>query len=331
MDFRSLTLNLEGTSRFETQLLADINYDGQQIIPSLASVGFALGATQVSAGYARTYDSRINFSLLLLTPDNPAGTGQTSDFDERFRIHTFFGSVSRSVSDRLSIGLTGGLNHLTFTEDISSEHAEGSGAGVQLIAGSLYSISEEVHLGLTVGYGSRISFQQSYSSGGLRALPVDSSRTVSVPVSIEFSQQPPWNIALGASWAVSTIVSLTSSAEYQHWSHVSDDWSNIIQFHVGAAITPVDYFTLRAGFFTQTSPRDKTVSDNFSEDFLTVGFRWSATNQLTFSGNLVTGFRTGNAYDPFTGIHDNHFKQSSISLGIGYAPAKDDGQPGNLP
>src|ERR1051326_797737 len=97
-----------------------------------------------------------------------------------------------------------------------------------------------------------MSVQTAYFGAMLRTpSPVDSSRTTYTAVlgTTEISGQPPWNVDFGASWDVSGILSLSSSMEYQHWSQVSDGWSNLIQFHVSAAITPSSDVTLRTGFF----------------------------------------------------------------------------------
>jgi hypothetical protein len=129
-----------------------------------------------------------------------------------------------------------------------------------------------------------------------------------------FVAESPWTIDFGASWEVTSSIRIQSSLEYQHWSSISNSYSNPFQFHVGAIYTLSSSLSARLGFFTQSDP---SVSD-FGQDFLTGGFRISV-DQLSLSVALLDSHLFGNSdNNVIYGSGVPQFHQTIVQGGLAY-------------
>jgi hypothetical protein len=88
--------------------------------------------------------------------------------------------------------------------------------------------------------------------------------------------------------------------------------------HAGIMVAVSDAISVQAGFFTQQFPAE-VVSDLWAENFLTAGVRWTMTNRVVLSANVIDSHIT----NPSSGSFGDRFRPSSVSLGLGYALKED--------
>ena len=118
--------------------------------------------------------------------------------------------------------------------------------------------------------------------------------------------------------SVTPAVTILMSTEYQHWSHVSDGWNNLLQLHLGTEIALSEAVSVQAGFFMEDAP-EGSGQDYLGERFLTAGLRWTSEDRWMFSANVLDSHLLSNSSNsPFGGTLAENFRQASVSLGVGY-------------
>src|SRR5258708_5271792 len=81
-------------------------------------------------------------------------------------------------------------------------------------------------------------------------------------------------------------LSFMVGGEYQHWSHIADGYSNLVQLHLGTEFAVSDQIRLAAGFFTQDAPED-IPGNPLVENFLSFGFRWHVSPAVDLSASVL--------------------------------------------
>jgi long-subunit fatty acid transport protein len=318
LDYPSLGFYLEGTQRFTTKWLADIDYDGQLIAPLFGSVGFPAGNFNLAFGYANVFDVRYSESVNVTTPNYPEGTGQTYDFGRSIKTHVFFGSASYPVGEELSAGLTVGIHYVHHHEDVFDLSANGGGIGLLLVGGALFRASDRVSIGGAIHYESPTTFTETYSVASLTPVSDTTRRITYVVESDDFTARFPWSVDLGMAWAATGSLSFMVGGEYQHWSNISESYKNLVQLHLGTEFAVSDQVRLAAGFFTQDAPED-IPGNPLVENFLTFGFRWKVSPAVNVSASVLDSHLLSSSPSPsIFGSTDERFRQSSVSIGISY-------------
>jgi hypothetical protein len=318
LNYPNVEIYVEAAQRFNTTWIAGIDYNGQTIVPAYGSVGFSTGRASLAFGYANLFDQDYSTQLLITTPAFPEGTGQTAGFGSSSRTHAIFGSVGYPVDEQLSVGLTGGLHYIHVRNYILNTSADGGAIGFLLVGGGLFRLSEHLTIGGTIHYESPATFSQLYSTA--QAMTPDTSRggLYQIQESFDFSARYPWTFNLGAAWSVSPSVDILVSGEYEHWSHLVEGYSNLVQFHLGTQIELSEAVSVQAGFFTQAAPQD--LEENpLSENFLTAGFRWNVSRAVAVSANAIDSHLSSTSpVVPFSNSPDARFRQAAVSLGVTY-------------
>jgi hypothetical protein len=317
LHYDNTSIYVEGAKRFGTKYLGDFDYDGQIILPQYASVGFTTNNLNVAFSYVRSYDLSLSFSIPITTTQYPEGTGELAEYVRNVRIHSLYGSVGKTVGEHLSLGIAAGLQYMTYEEKLLQVGATGNRFGLHLIAGTIVRATEQVNFGATLSYGPALNSSAQYSGPSLND-SVYPGGYYRLSESYTFRLQFPWTINMGVACNISPTVDILLSAEYQHWSHISDTWRNLFQIHFGAGFTLSQAISIQAGFFTQDAP-ENFGGDFLGEQFLTAGIRWTTEDRWMFSANVLDSHLLSNSsYRPFLATSGENFRQASVSLGVGY-------------
>ncbi len=297
MDFQSLTVSAELTGRLKTKTYLGFDYDGI-VYPSFVSVGMKKDNWNLSAGYLNYFNYAKSNYLPETTPEYPEGTGNYYTFETNIKVHSFFGSANCS-SEKLTYGLTLGLNYLVNSESWGNTNTSENGLGLLAIAGLLASPSEQFNIGLSFKFATPIEY-------------------TSKPLTEEYIYRAafPWGFELGLSGELSPIFRVLASVDFQNWKDVSPGMQNELNIHLGTVIEVSQYNNLRFGFFTQSDPI-LFYKPYFDQNFLSGGFQ-TGDEHITISLTILDS-HLFNREELISYNGDEHqFHQTIISLGGTY-------------
>lgn len=320
LSFNSLTLTAESAWRPKTDYLSGIEYDNTTLLPSYASVGFSVASISIETGYSRSYDERFFLGNVMITTEaQPDGTGQYATVENRSSIQTAFVSMSYTISEGISVGLTGGLDYIQYDGNLPYYSTHATGRRLQLTVGVVARPFETASFGLTAHIAASSNLDNS-GEPPVRALTIDSSRNVTVllPTAL-YKAETPSSVEIGGAVNVLPWLTLLGSAEYQNWSAMGNYLDDIWQYHVGAATSPIPEATFRAGFFTQRSS-STPLKEYFNEYFLTAGASWKVLESLTVSIAYMTSapFTKKSISVPYFYFGES-LQQSMLSGGVSFS------------
>ncbi len=308
ISFTSATVTVEGGWRPKTDYFNRMELDNTVPLPTYASIGLPLGTMSIEAGYCRAYDSRTyEQSMTMTSPPQPDGF-MFGPLEYRASVHTAFASASYAPVQNLVVGLTAGLDFITYSDDAFTFKRHGDGTRMQFTLGAVAQPFETASFGVTLHGATRSSLANTidYSEPGYR-----------IPVS--YWAKSPMDIALGGSYDATPWLTLLGSADYVNWSALEEGQRDVWQYHLGAAASVLPEATIRAGFFTQRSSSD-VLSDYYDESFLTAGASWGATENVAISITYITSalFTKDKPGNPFPYAAET-LQQSMLSGGVSYA------------
>jgi hypothetical protein len=320
LSFNALTLTAETGWRPRTDYMSGIDYDNTTILPSYASVGMPFGPVSVEAGYARSYDELLVIKgVMITTTQQPDGTGQLFDVENRTTIHTAFVSMGVAFPEGFSVGLTTGLDFVRYEGDLPYFTSHGTGTRLQMTAGAVVRPFEIASFGLTIHVAADNSLHSTTDNISAIA-PLDSTGRTPVALAVaSFSARTPSSVGFGGSLDVLPWLTLLGKAEYQNWSALGNSMNDVWQYHIGAVASPMPEATFRAGFFTQRSNLGN-LKEYFSEYFLTAGASWKITQNLTASAAYLSSAllrKKSVAVQYF--YYGESLQQSMLSGGVSYS------------
>lgn len=319
----SFCATVEGIWKPETPAwLSNIRHDNLAVLPSYVSVGVPIGNFAMEVGYCSPYGEKHGYDIPITTEAQTDGTGQSTRFSSTSRIHTGFVSISWEAIDKLSLGITMGIDFAGQEESFASISAEGSGARLRIIGGMQYHFSNKFGVGLVVNIPSSGHLSVDYRGAGLWVAASDSNMQRGLTyykveaTTITYDVKSPLIVDAGASLHIFRKVEILASAEYQNWSEVYEWDKDLWQFHVGLSATLLPQIAVRIGYFTDRYP-DMDVREYYDQSFLTAGitFHLNEKLSLTFSGLTSKPFTEQHPYVMYFPA-DESFHQSALSAGI---------------
>lgn len=301
--------------------LIETKWDGQFILPGFASMMKPVGDLTLSIGYMNYYDLSMNIdSIEVTTSEDPEGLGEFYGIEENLRIHTFYGAGSYHFADGASVGLTLGLNYLKYRDEIAELSGDGHGLGIQFIAGGLLSPFENLNIGATFRYSTKIEYDMQYHSNDLNfegdSLNEDVPPAHYKPEPASFMTKFPWSLQVGASYSPIADVKVLGMLDFQKWSIISDGYGDKIQVHFGTEISSLEPITFSLGFFTQDDP-SVYVGKYLNQKFVTAGVRLKLWDSLELSTSFVDSHLFPNKeVEKYFGKDAKQFHQSYIATGV---------------
>ncbi len=288
--------------------------DNQFTLPGYVSFSTNVGKLNLSLGYAKSYDFRIEG-----TPDfpelPPEATEGLAGFKLRTTIETFFSTVSHSVPNKLAVGFTLALNHLNESGELQGEVlSKGSGFGPQVSLGMLYTPVEKLTLGTSFHYAHKIQYDPEFPSSELEEVEPEELEEVEpdptgLPFAVASNQittKLPWSIQFGLNYEAISFLNLYAMLDYQKWSSAAVNQEDEIQVHFGAKFHPAARFSFATGFFTINS------SEKFydlNQKFLTFGVQLQAHKTIGLYMTLLDSHL----------FSDKEPKQTYLGIGLQYS------------
>lgn len=322
LSLNSFRITAEGIWKPGTNWLSGIHYDNLIALPSYVSAGMPLGDLAVELGYCSTYNEKYEIDNIAVTTEaQPNGTGEYISFTETTRIHTGFGNIRWQATEKLSLGITIGVDFVKQEETFAHLSAKGCATRLKIIGGMQYHFSDKFGLGLVVNFPCSTSFSLDYSNSGLW-VQADSTTgnnrglTYYKIESITSLAKSPLFVEAGASLHILQQVEILASVEYQNWSKAYQGKNDLWQFHIGAVATLLPQLSVRLGYFTDRYP-DMSTREYYDQSFLTAGvtFQLSEKLSLIFASLTSKPFTEQHPYIMYF-IPDESFHQTAFSTGI---------------
>lgn len=320
MRFPTLSISVELGKRFTTKSLQDFDYDGQFIIPQFVTAGLSLENINLGVCYANYYDNQMVTPPILFTTENePDGTGVSIRLQWKSSVHSFLVASNYSFGDQVTIGTSLGVNYVHINQDFGRGSIRGNALGFHSIVGAIVKPAEEITIGASLRYSSKISFEIEAEGFGNRLITdVLRQGTFYRIVPLTSRSAFPWSVELGIALNLLPSVRLFASVEFLNWQKVVQEYLNRVHVHAGCAFLISSNVEMRLGFFTQKDP-NTFIGEAFDQNFLTGGARFSFSN-WTISASLLDSnlFNHEQRILPPVGQKTGQFHQTILSTGLSY-------------
>ena len=244
--------------------IADFKRNGHYVLPSYISIGIPFKKFMTAIGYSNYYHSILKARMEITTLEQPQGTGRYIDAEKTIRLSTFFGSCNYLPNERVSFGLTIGLNHLAHKDKIHKIEASGESLGYSLITGIILRPIKNLKIGYKFTYVSDVKYdiviepepevlvQVNADSNVSRNNPNISSNYLqnSFPYIAKF----PYLFETGLSYNIFKFITLLGKVELQKWRYDENETIDVVNYHLGSRFHVSNRFILSIGYFTQYEP-----------------------------------------------------------------------------
>ena len=305
-------------------IIADIKVNGQYVLPTFAAAVFPFKKLALSLGYMNYYQFQYKIRMAVSTISNPEGTGEYTEAKRNIKLHSFFSALSYAPGDKISLGLTAGLNYFTHDDKISTFTTAGDGFGLSVIAGLLIKPFPQISLGYNLKYLTDIKYDMIFRSTenlntvihhdpeiyGNNDMIIGQLSDEHFPFIAEF----PFVFETGLKYQPFSTLSFYGKVEMQKWSSSSSyDGEDIINYHLGSKVDALKWLNLSFGYFTQDRLFYFPEAELYDQKFLSTGLRMQINESFAISACILDSHLLKEKK-----YADKYF-QTYVAAGVSYA------------
>ncbi len=278
-----------------SEWLEDIKINGHYVIPAFASLAFPFKKLTLCFGYMNYYQLQSKMKMMIRTVSQPEGTGEHFEAKTNIRLNTFFSAVSYAPDEKISLGLTVGLNYLIHEDKIWTSTGDGDGFGLILITGLLIKPFPKFSFGYNLKYLTAINYDMVlHAKEQLIDLDPDVYGNNEI-ILAELSRDPfpylakfPLVFETGFMYQLFSFLSLHVKVEMQKWPTSSSyEGEDIVNYHLGSRFSALKWLDLSIGYFTQDKLFSFPDVAFYDQKFLSTGLRIHINNSISLSAFIL--------------------------------------------
>lgn len=278
-----------------SEWLEDIKINGNYVIPAFASLAFPFKKLTLCFGYMNYYQFQAKMRMMVRTIDQPEGTGEYIESKTNIRLNTFFSSVSYAPDEKISLGLTTGLNYLVQKDKIWKSTRDGDGFGLLLLAGILIKPFPKFSFGYNLKYLTVINYDMVlHEKEKLIDLDPDEYGNNEIILGelsndrFPYIAKFPLVFETGFMYQPFPFLSLHAKVEMQKWSESSSyEGEDIFNYHLGSRFNVLKWLILSLGYFTQDQLFYFPKAKFYDQKFLSTGLRIHINNSISLSACIL--------------------------------------------
>lgn len=299
-----------------SEWFSDFQLNGNYVFPTYFAISAPLKKIILSAGLANLYKSRLTNEMEIMTLEQPEGTGRYVKSQNDLDLTTFFISGKYSALPQINFGVTAGFNYLSHHDKLGNNEFKGHGYGFTTIIGLTITPFEKLNFAYTYTYVADIDYDGTFTRGTdiyIEPLPPGSNEPIFLPRTETFHYKAKFYqvFATGLAYKPSSFLALFGKVELKKWRYYKDDNDDVVNYHLGAELSPSKYYKLSLGYFTQYESDEYYFMDWPDQQLLTAGFQLNIFNSYTISASVIDSHLLKKNES------DDKYMQTYFSTGLG--------------
>lgn len=280
-------------------------------LPQSFNLVYPAGNFRFGLGAHQKYNQSFDLEIMLITPDDPVGSGETVKYTSETNLYTGSGVAAYSFtspfhnSHKATLGVQLNLNYLRDSSELYGINAKATDIAIGWTLGLRYDFHDRVK--------ASVSFDKENTFSGNVETNADEVLIISQDSSfIEQSVNPfianyPDKLKFGLLVGISERIWLTNNFATTFWSSISENTRNQPEFSANLIFNIASVFTVSIGAY-YTNNRIEDIFQTTAEDwlFLNCGMK-IAIKKLMMEISIA---------DSHLGSSENH-KQTIIKFGTG--------------